>query len=454
MPLTPCRWREPIPRESPESLNSPGERFVCQSRQFVHPPNVVTPDLCAGCKVVDHAPVSPKRSLPCVHLGMPRDPSRFACALHGDCALESPTVASGLSCDHCRDYLPRPPHLSDSAEMRDRADAILATVSAYPHDRYTGRGVVIVGGGARYLPSLFVSVNATRHVGCRLPIEIWYFGNRDELPPEARESLQPLGVELIDADEVQKKHPARHLNGWELKVYATLHSRFEELLFLDADCYPCRNPEFLFDDPGYRQHGAIFWPDIATFDDRLKWAAFHVTDPKRPGSIESGQFIIDKRRCWSALNLAWFYNDHSDYYYRYCYGDKHTFEVAWARCGLPFVMWDASAEWADVAYLHRGPDGQPLFVHRCADKFRTGDQTYLTNQNHLAPTYYPSLPLEAECWTWFERYVRQMSAAESMRSAVAQQPPQERSFAERPSPNSTRSIESPRQQDRFSPHSL
>ncbi len=183
------------------------------------------------------------------------------------------------------------------------------------------------------------------------------------------------------------------------------------MLFLDADCYPCRNPEFLFELEDYRARGAIFWPDALFRDPRLKWAAYGVADPKRPGSVESGQFVLHKRLSWRPLNLAWFYNDHSDYYYRYCYGDKHTFEVAWARCDQPFVMWGSLARWVEVAYVQVGPDGQPLFIHRCSDKFRLKAEPYSTPQVRSGQTFVPELPLEAECWNWLSDLSRQLGGA-------------------------------------------
>jgi FkbM family methyltransferase len=284
--------------------------------------------------------------------------------------------------------------------MLRRAEAFLARTPDYPHERFRGRGIVIAGGGDRYFASLYVTIRALRHVGCDLPIQIWYLGRNQEMPAERQALLDPYNVKCVDADEVRRSHPARRLNGWELKVFAVLHCSFQEILFLDADCYPCRDPGFLFDLEDFSRLGAIFWPDMATFDERLKWPAFGVADPRRPGSVESGQFVLDKEQCWRPLNLAWFYNDHSDYYYRYCYGDKHTFEVAWARCGQPFVMWQPQARWSHVAYLHPGPDDAPLFVHRCADKFRFEQHAYLTRQNYAGPTFQPDLPLEKECWGW------------------------------------------------------
>src|SRR5262249_23264107 len=135
-------------------------------------------------------------------------------------------------------------------------------------------------GGDKYFASLYVTVRALRHVGCKLPIQVWYLGRYKEMPLDKQVLLAPWQVEGVDADKVRCRHPARRLDGWELKVFATLHSSFEELLFLDADCYPCRNPEFLFELEEYRTRGTIFWPDGHSIDDRLKWPAFGVPDPK------------------------------------------------------------------------------------------------------------------------------------------------------------------------------
>jgi len=394
-----CRWR----------ADAGPARHLCRSPRFVDAPNLVGEEFCRRCGYADQEAPPPPRALPCVHLGGtpaggaadPR-PGSFGCTVHGACAPDGPADAPpGVRrCAGCADYLAGDPFGPNSADMRRRADAFLDAVPAYPEGRYRGRGVVLAGGGERFFAALYVTVRALRHVGCRLPAQVWYLGRHDEMPADRRALLAPYGVDFVDADEVRRTHPARGLDGWELKVFAALHSPFEELLFLDADCYPCRDPEFLFDLADYRARGAIFWPDTMPHDHRLKWAAYGVADPKRPGSAESGQFVLDKRRCWRALNLAWFYNDHSDYYYRYGYGDKHTFEVAWARCGPPFVMWRPQAVWERVAYVHPGPDGVPLFVHRCADKFRFGRHTYVTRQNTPGGAFCAELPLERECWDW------------------------------------------------------
>jgi hypothetical protein len=293
------------------------------------------------------------------------------------------------------------------AAHRVAADRFLARLGPYPAERFRGRGVVIAGGGPAYFPSLYVTVRAIRHVGCSLPVQVWYLGRENELPADRRATLERYGVECVDADAVRERHPCRILNGWELKVYAVLHARFEEVLSLDADCYPVRDPSYLFDDPGYRQTGAVFWPDLPQAPGP-NWSAFGVPPPGR-GQIETGQFVVNKRRGWRPLQLAWWYCDHSDWSFLHGYGDKGALEVAWVKCETRYTIYSDTARWAADSFHHVGPDGGLLLLHRCRDKFRFGDPTYMTPQPFAANRFHPELPLEAECFGWLRELRRELN---------------------------------------------
>lgn len=151
--------------------------------------------------------------------------------------------------------MPRPPERRWSfATPRAGAGAHLAAWVAggvcavefpYPKERFAGRGIVICGGGEKYLPSVFVLVRLLRHLRCQLPIEVWHLG-REEMPDAMRSLLAEQGAVCMDGAAMRRVHPARRLGGWELKCYALLHSTFAEVLLLDADNCPVRNPEFLF----------------------------------------------------------------------------------------------------------------------------------------------------------------------------------------------------------------
>ena len=216
-----------------------------------------------------------------------------------------------------------------------------------------------------------------RHLGCRLPVELWHKGP-GEMNSQMEALITPLGVTCVDAYEVAKAHPVRRLYSFELKPYSIINSRFEEVLYIDADNAPVRDPEFLFSTPEYQRTGAIFWPDRYAGGGRgtrwllpMAWEVCKV--PFRDeAEIEAGQLVINKRRCWRGLQLVMHINEHSDFYYQCFYGDKDTFHLAWRRVGLEYSLVPHLPRGlgADTVILQSGFDGQLLFQHRNSDKWK------------------------------------------------------------------------------------
>ena len=134
--------------------------------------------------------------------------------------------------------------------------------------------------------------------------------------------LSPFDVELVDATSFLADYPADIRNGWQLKSYAMLHSRFEEVLFLDADQVPVRDPAAAFDFPEYRESGAVFWPDIHDLSAHNPiWAMTGLPAETCP-SWESGQMLVDKRRHLAALRVALYLNERADLVYSTLYGGQ------------------------------------------------------------------------------------------------------------------------------------
>ncbi|MBN8602599.1 MAG: hypothetical protein J0M26_16305 [Planctomycetes bacterium] len=266
------------------------------------------------------------------------------------------------------------------------------------------RGIVIAGGGLKYFPSVWVNVNLLRHFGCTLPIQLWYLGD-SEMDPYMKRLLEPLGVECIDAREIEKQHPCRILCGWELKLYATLHSPFAQVLFLDADNGVVCDPTYLFDGEEYKRHGAVFWPDYACWT--LKpgvWRVFGMPDMAEPEvseherAFESGQYLIDKRRCDRELRLSLFYAEHSDFTFQHVYGDKECFHLGWRRLGSDYAMPCAGPGWNVHTIVQFDFRGQIIFQHRCQDKWRFGGNRFVD-----------SLANEELCFRWVEELATKWS---------------------------------------------
>ncbi len=228
-----------------------------------------------------------------------------------------------------------------------------------------GRGIVICAGGVRYFTNAWVCINMLRRNGCALPVEVWHLGG-GEMTETMRKLLATLNARPIDARRVRKRHPVRRLNGWELKVYAIIHARFQEVLFLDADNVPVANPEFLFDCKEYQAAGAIFWPDFTQTSqngDLAIWRSCGLRRPSEP-EFESGQILVDKARCSKALQLCLWLNEHSDFYYRHIYGDKETFHLAFRKAGKSYHLIQQPVVALDRTMCQHDPQGRRLFQHR------------------------------------------------------------------------------------------
>ena len=273
---------------------------------------------------------------------------------------------------------------------RATLELAIRRLPAYP-GRYHGRGIVICAGGVKYFANAWVCIRMLRRLGCRLPIQLWHLGP-DELDEAMRRLISRFEVECVDAFAVRRKHPCRLLNGWELKSYSILHSRFREVLLLDADNVPASNPEFLFKTQQFRETGALFWPDI----DESKMSAsawrFCGLEEQNEPAFESGQIVIDKQRCWRPLCLTMWFNEHSDFWYRHMHGDKETFHLAWRKLGVPFSMPNRRPN----GMRQHDFKGRLLFLHRNTDKWSL----------HLENRRVPGFRYERECRTFLHELRR------------------------------------------------
>ena len=260
----------------------------------------------------------------------------------------------------------QPLHLHSAGMASER---FIQTLRPYPGG-YEGRGIVICGGGLKYFPGAWICINLLRRFGCRLPIQLWHLG-RKEVDVGMKALVAPLGVDCIDARAVRQRRPVRTLRGWELKPYALLHSRFREVLLLDADNVPLVDPEFLFDAPQFREAGAVFWPDYDCGRNRKAAAIWRSCGRRQPDEpeFESGQLLVDKQRCWRALCLALWFNAHSDFYYQHLHGDKETFHLAFRKLRQRYALVPHPVHALVATICQHDFNGRRIFQHRNLDKW-------------------------------------------------------------------------------------
>jgi ADP-heptose:LPS heptosyltransferase len=235
------------------------------------------------------------------------------------------------------------------------------------------RGIVICGGGIKYFTNAWVCIHMLRRLGCALPIQLWHLG-RKEMDESMKALVLRLGVECVDGLKIRKKFSARILRGWELKPYAIVHCPFKEVLLLDADNVPVVNPEYLFNTREFAATGAIFWPDYD--HERSHWAkAFPVWRScglRRPDetSFETGQIALDKARCGAVLRLSLWFNENSDFFYRYVHGDTETFHLAFRKLRKSYSLVPHPVRSLEGTMCQHDFEGHRIFQHRNTAKWQ------------------------------------------------------------------------------------
>lgn len=359
---------------------------------------------------------------PCVHLGGKLElktscpvgcgggTEKHFCAKHGECRRfgQDPSIRVCSSCD---DYTsqenltvsqwvdilisPNPINIAgvycenQTAAVQQIVSQVIeqATPPSFSHEL----GVVTSGGG-KYWPGTWVQASILRELGWDHPIQAWYLGQAEH-DGEWISRLESLGVQCIDAYQVRKERPYRILNGFEVKLYAVANSGFSQPIWLDSDCYPCRNPEVLFQCGVFCQTGSIHWPDLANAEPWTKWSRWGVKPDGSP-PIETGQYIYDMTKVWTETAVALKLNEMSDVVYHWDYGDKGPARVAWAWTQKSRAIYERVPAWVGPAFLHIAQDGEPVFIHRCRGKVNPDGAGFYTPQ-HQDGTHAHNLPGES-----------------------------------------------------------
>lgn len=242
-----------------------------------------------------------------------------------------------------------------------KLDEFIQRLEPYPGG-HANRGIVICAKGVEQFANAWVCINMLRNFGCRLPIQFWYV-NPNGMDERMRALVKPLNVECVDTLKESRHHPTPQAEYWYLKIYASIHSPFNEVLVLDADNVPTIDPELLFHTPQFIETGAIVWPDFGHLKpDAPIWKLCGIQYQDEP-EWESGQIVLDKERCWKALCLTMWFSEHSDFYYRYMLGGKEMFHMAFRKLGQPMAMPDHPVRSPHNVLCQYDFEGRLIFQH-------------------------------------------------------------------------------------------
>ncbi|KAL9030436.1 MAG: hypothetical protein Q9196_001441 [Gyalolechia fulgens] len=203
----------------------------------------------------------------------------------------------------------------DAQFSRQNHVQVTQKLVSYPTELFAGQGIVILAGG-RYTAFATIGLGMLREIGSKLPVEVWV-KDQDEEQAEWCAELAQEGVVCRRLSNYMDTKLLEH--GYQLKISAIFFSSFEQILFLDADNVPVRNPDSIFTSKTFTDTGVVMWPDYwkHTGAPILPYIVGLSDGPsemlREDQTAESGQLVWDKRRHWKGW-AGW--------------GDKDTFLIA------------------------------------------------------------------------------------------------------------------------------
>jgi alpha 1,2-mannosyltransferase len=247
--------------------------------------------------------------------------------------------------------------------------------------REGGRGIVLSAGDHDAVIRAQTNIRLLRSYNCTLPVEIFHFAS--ELSAEDKNLLSALSkLELSDGHgdmnvTIRVVEGIEKSKGWkafEIKGAAIQQCSYDEILYLDTDSYPLRNPETLFESKYWKETGLFLYPD---------YTKSHPTNPlwrllgqqcRNEYEGESGQILISRSRHQDVLWLVEYFALHHWDFYGFMGGDRDSFRAAALLLGKKWngpgrlnaaagVVLKDNPRGGGHTMLQADPDGRWMFVH-------------------------------------------------------------------------------------------
>lgn len=264
----------------------------------------------------------------------------------------------------------------------------------------SGHGIVACAGNFRALELLsgLLWVRELERVqGLRaLPVE-WYYVGDMEMDADLREYVKKRLGNIRFIDCAEHYHDPKLLRGFQIKSFALSRTKFHHAVFLDSDCIPVEHPTKIFSSNSYKEKGNMFWPDFAQNWGAMSRRVLHKSKTFRkvldslPGKnerdlqvlldipeAESGQLFIDTVRFRDVLQVAWLLNEKSKIFYKFTYGDKNLFMIAFYLTGnidsynqvsaQPFTFRNINGRHEAIGQTNPFDSSKAMFVHRTHQK--------------------------------------------------------------------------------------
>ncbi|EOR01323.1 hypothetical protein E3P89_01078 [Wallemia ichthyophaga] len=223
-------------------------------------------------------------------------------------------------------------------------DAVFNFDKAGLRHNETTKGLVITAGNKDTHERAITSLKMLRSMNFTWPAEIFQY--RDEhLSSELNQTYASLNATVRYVQGVSKDLMSDDQHNYQIKAHAIRDSSFREVLYMDSDNIPIRNPDFLFDDPMYADPSSprvTFWPDFQKDHPANPiWRILGISCQSDEWRIDSGQIMFDKAgndgMNLAALHIAALMADNHKYWFKLAGGDKDTFRYAFHLLRIPYV---------------------------------------------------------------------------------------------------------------------
>ncbi|OUM70185.1 glycosyltransferase family 71 protein, partial [Piromyces sp. E2] len=218
------------------------------------------------------------------------------------------------------------------------------------------KGIVICTGD-RYFKYVRSTINTLRTIlHCTLPIEIVFMGDKD-LSAANRQLLSEEfdGIYFNDISNTFRNMIVG-IEGYAIKPFALIASRFEEIILMDADVTYLRNPEELFTHKKYQETGTFFFRDRTLNyggHEGAKWLKTWMVDPlpitkklrfwkeESIHEMDSSTVVVHKTKALLGLLAACKFNEYHtrlEVVYQKVLGDKETFWMGFDMARQPYYL--------------------------------------------------------------------------------------------------------------------
>ena len=243
-----------------------------------------------------------------------------------------------------------------------------------------GRGIVLTGGSKHFNFAIQMLTNLRNILNCTLPVEVFVNGQEDFKPTQIIALQKFKDVKVID---INSRLDVTDLEGWAIKPFAILASRFQEVIYMDVDVLILKDPAVLFSDPEYKRLGTLFYRDrsfsMAPKDPTgftRKLLLYPSEEAKETRmwkhpiygghEMEAGIVVYNKRSenlYALALVTRLQMTQEREEMYKYYLGDKESFWIAHELLELPYNFSPTYAQ--NIGFVSNGyVCGSPCHVDR------------------------------------------------------------------------------------------